>query len=82
MVHLGDFDRGMNDADLLEICSYLPKLKKWNVSGPVFTLTIDEAREWKRICPQLEYVKIWSEEGFSEEVKEVMNGLGITVDED
>jgi hypothetical protein len=79
----GDFDLDleMNDADIMEICFFLPKLKEWDVSGPRFTLTIDGAREWKRICPLLETVELAGEERLTEEVKEEMKVLGFTVEE-
>jgi hypothetical protein len=81
MVDLGCLDRGMNDTDLLEICFYLPKLKEWTVLVPEFNLTIDGAREWKRICPDLAKIYLGGNEILSDEVIEVMEGLGITVDQ-
>jgi hypothetical protein len=81
MVDLSEFDREMNDADLLEICSYLPKLKDWDVSGPRFTLTIDGARGWTRIYPLLETVDFVGDEELTltDEVKEVLQGLDVVV---
>jgi hypothetical protein len=81
IVGLSEFDRGMNDSDLLEICSYLPKLKEWDVLGTRFTLTIDGAREWKRICPLLETVDFVGDEELTltDEVKEVLQGLDVVV---
>jgi hypothetical protein len=81
IVDLGDFDREMNDTNLLEICSYLPRLREWSGSSTIFTLTIYGVREWKRICPLLEIFHFLGDEGLSEEVKEEMKGLGITVEE-
>jgi hypothetical protein len=79
-VDLGDFDREINDADILEICSYLPSLREWAMSSPRATITIDGAREWKRICPNLEIVNFFDGE-LSEEVEEVLRGLGVTVND-
>jgi hypothetical protein len=76
-VDLGDLDKEINDADILEICSYLPSLIEWTVSSPRSTLTIDGAREWKRICPNLETVLFFGGE-LPEEVKEMLRGLGVT----
>jgi hypothetical protein len=61
------------------VCSFLPKLREWTVSGPRFTLAINWAREWKRICPLLETVDFVGDEELTDEVKEVLQGLGITV---
>jgi hypothetical protein len=71
-------DQEINDSDIMEICSYLPSLNEWFVFSPRSTLTIDGAREWKRICPNLEIVK-FGREGLPEEVKKVLQGLGVTV---
>jgi hypothetical protein len=68
----------MNDDDILEICSYLPSLIELTVSSPRSTLTVDGAREWKRICPHLETVNFVGG-GLSDEVKEVLKELGVTV---
>jgi hypothetical protein len=43
------------------------------------TLTVDGAREWKRICPNLETFKFVGGGGLSKEVKEVLKELGVTV---
>jgi hypothetical protein len=73
--NLEGLDRAMNEVEILEICSYLPNLREWSVVGSVSTLTVEEAREWKRICPHLE--KVWFGELLSEEVKEELRGLGV-----
>jgi hypothetical protein len=73
---LGRFDQEMNDADILEICSYLPNLRQWSVLSPRTNISIDGAREWKRICLNLQTVR---GVGLSDEVKEVLQGLGVTV---
>jgi hypothetical protein len=78
-VALGRVHQEVNDADVLEICSYLPSLRSWYLICQRFTLTVDGAREWKRICPNLETVKFVGGGGLSEEVKEVLKGLGVTV---
>jgi len=76
---LAKIDQDMNEDDILGICSYLPSLREWAVTAPRSTLTIDGAREWKRICPDLESVYFGGgEEGLSEEVEEVLQGLGVT----
>jgi hypothetical protein len=75
---LGRVDQEMNDSDILEICSYLPSLREWVVDCPRTTLTVDGAREWKRICPNIKTVKFGVNRGLSEEVKEVLRGLGVT----
>jgi hypothetical protein len=80
-VDLGYVDQEMNDDDILEICYYLPSLNDWNIIGPGATLTVDGAREWKRICPRLTTV-MFGGEGLSAEVKEVMRELGVTEDDD
>jgi hypothetical protein len=67
---LRQIDREMGDLDILEICYYLPSLLCW-MFDERSTLTIDGAREWKRICPNLDGVQFM----MSEEVKEVLNGL-------
>jgi hypothetical protein len=77
-VFLGYIDQEMNDADILEICSYLPSLNEWIVICHRSTISIDGAREWKRICPNLETVK-FAGRGLSEEVKEALKGLGVSV---
>jgi hypothetical protein len=80
---LARFDQDMGDK---KICSYLPKLRKWSVIGSGFTVTVEGAREWKRICPKLSVVKfnfarvaggVVGRE-LSEEVIREMKGLGIT----
>jgi hypothetical protein len=76
---LGQVDQEINDADILEICSCLPNLRRWSVLSPRTTITIDGAREWKRICPNLKTVNFKRGGGLSEEVKEVLQGLGVTV---
>jgi hypothetical protein len=76
---LGRVDQEMNDADILEICSYLTNLRRWSVVSPRTTITIDGAREWKRICPNLQTVIIERDEGLSEEVKKFLQGLGVKV---
>jgi hypothetical protein len=73
---LGCVDQETNDADILEICSYLPNLRQWSVLSPRTNISIDGAREWKRICLNLETVR---GVGLSDEVKEVLQGLGVTV---
>jgi hypothetical protein len=75
---LSQVDQEINDDDILEICSFLPALNDWTVSSPRSTITIDGAREWKRICPNLETVQ-FSGGILSDEVKEVLQGLGVTV---
>jgi hypothetical protein len=65
---LGQIDQEMNDSDILEICSYLPSIRRWTVLSPRCTITIDGAREWKRICPNLETVNFIGGGGLSEEV--------------
>jgi hypothetical protein len=70
----------MNDADFLEIFSYLPSLREWIVDSSSFAITIDGAKEWKRICPNLQSFNIERGEGLSEEVKEVLKGLGVAVE--
>jgi hypothetical protein len=77
-VTLGQLDRDVGDSDILEICSYLPSVKEWSVLSHSYSLTIDGAREWKRICPNLETVNFGSR-GLPEEVKEVLQELGVTV---
>jgi hypothetical protein len=77
-VVLGRVDQEVNDSDILEICSYLPSLQEWTVISPRSTLTVDGAKEWKRICPHLTSIDIG--EGISEEVEEVLQGLGVTVE--
>jgi hypothetical protein len=79
-VVLGRLDQEVRDADILEICSYLPSLRTWSLICPRFTLTIEGAREWKRICPNLETVDLPDEGGLSEEVKEVLQELGVSVE--
>jgi hypothetical protein len=76
---LARVDQDTNDADILEIYSYLPSLRHWSLFVTLrATLTIDGAREWKRICPDLESVNFGRVGGgLSEEVKEVMRGLGV-----
>jgi hypothetical protein len=75
---LGPVDQKVNDSDILEICFYLPSLIEWTVASPRSTITVDGAREWKRICPDLEIVHFGSR-GLPEEVKEVLQELGVTV---
>jgi hypothetical protein len=75
---LAQFDQEMNDTDILEICSYLPSLREWTVYSPGSTITIDIAREWKKICPDLAIVRFVGG-GLSEEVNELLEGLGVTV---
>jgi hypothetical protein len=77
-VGLGKVDHAMNDADILEICFYLPSLIEWTVISPRSTITINGAREWKRICPNLKTVR-FVVGGLTDEVKEVLRGLGVTV---
>jgi hypothetical protein len=75
---LGIVDREINDVDILEICQYLPMLREctWFGTGlAISTLTIEGAREWKRICPHLTFIQTG---GFSEEVEELLIGLGVT----
>jgi hypothetical protein len=79
IVVLGRVDQELNDADILEICSYLPLLIYWSVLSPRSIITIDGAREWKRICPNLETVHFIGGGRLSEEVKEVLRGLGVIV---
>jgi hypothetical protein len=67
-------DPKMNGKDILEICSYLPLLRKWEVRS---TITINGATEWKRICPRLESVNCNGE--LSKKVEKVLQGLGVTV---
>jgi hypothetical protein len=55
---LDGIDRSLFDADILEICSYLPNWQCWDVVGMDSTLTIDGALEWKRICPLLDSVRL------------------------
>jgi hypothetical protein len=76
---LGRVDQEMNDHNILEICSYLSNLYYWVVISPRTTITIDGAREWKRICPNLQTVILERGEGLSEEVKEILLGLGVNV---
>jgi hypothetical protein len=77
-VALGNIDHAMNDDDILEICFYLPSLIEWTVASPRSTITVDGARKWKRICPDLETVHFLGG-GLPEEVEEVLQGLGVTV---
>jgi hypothetical protein len=74
-VDLGRLDQEVGDSDILEVCSYLPNLCRWSVLSP--RATIDGAKEWKRICPELETVQ-FAGGGLSEEVKEVLQGRGVT----
>jgi hypothetical protein len=79
-IFLGRAERELNDEDILEICSYLPLLREWAVMCPGTTLSIEGARVWKRINPDLESAHfVGGQEGLSEEVKEVFRGLGVTV---
>jgi hypothetical protein len=55
---LRGLDRAINEAEILEICSYLTDLRDWSVDGSGSTLTVDGVREWKRICPKLEKVVV------------------------
>jgi hypothetical protein len=75
-VGLTQIDQKLNDSDILEICSYLPNLRQWIVF-PRSPLTIDGAREWKRICPKLTSIDTGG--GFSPGFRNLMYGLGITV---
>jgi hypothetical protein len=69
-------DRDISESDILEICSFLPELKCLGVqASQSFDLTVDGAKEWKRICPQLESVKFGDE--LSEEVEEALNEMGV-----
>jgi hypothetical protein len=79
IVFLGPVEQEVNDVDILEICSFLPLLREWTffVTRRA-TLTVDGAREWKRICPNLETVR-FAAGGLSEEVKEALKGFGVTV---
>jgi hypothetical protein len=71
-------DRAMNEVDILEICSFLPELEYWVVK--VSDLTVDGAKEWKRICPNLKSIELlFSGGGGSKEVKEELRGLGLRV---
>jgi hypothetical protein len=79
---LAQIDQVINDSDILEICSYLPSLLEWTVFSPSSTLTIDGAKEWKIICPNLDTVNFIGGEGLPEEVKEVLRGLGVTFNDD
>jgi hypothetical protein len=74
---LRGLDRAMNEAEILEICSYLPDLRDWSVDGSGSTLTVEGAREWKRICPKLEEVGV--QRYVSDEVKEVLQVMGVSV---
>jgi hypothetical protein len=79
IVFLGPVEQEVNDSDILEICSYLPSLREWTLFVTRrATLTVDGAREWKRICPNLEIVHFIGGE-FPEEVKVVLQGLGVNV---
>jgi hypothetical protein len=71
----------MIDVDIFEICSYLPSLQEWTVISPRSTMTVDGAREWKRICPNLKTVHFIGRE-LSEVVKEVLQVLEVTVNEE
>jgi hypothetical protein len=64
----------IEDADVLEICSYFPALNVWstNCLGP--SLTVDGVRELKRICPQIYNVVVGE---LSTEVKEELTELKI-----
>jgi hypothetical protein len=77
-VVIAQIDQVMNDSDILKICSYLPSLREWSVLSPRSALTIDGARKWKRICPNLELVNFFGGE-LSVEVKDVLRGSGVTV---
>jgi hypothetical protein len=83
---LDGIDRSLFDADILEICSYLPNLQCWDVVGMDSTFTIDGVLEWKRICPLLGSVRFGTERmfgtrGMSEEVEEALMEMGINADE-
>jgi hypothetical protein len=76
IVSLGQVHQEMNDSDIIEISSYLPSLIDWTGFPPRSTLTIDGAREWKRICPRLETLRFTGGR-LSGEVKKVLQGLGV-----
>jgi hypothetical protein len=77
-VSFGVFERELNDDDILEVCYYLPSLREWTLFGTRFTITVEGAREWKRICPNLISIRGLSG-GLSEEVMEGFQGLGVTI---
>jgi hypothetical protein len=80
IVCVGEVNQAINDSDILEICSYLPSLIEWSVFPPRSSLTVDGAREWKRICPNLENVHFAGGEVLSDQVKDVLQDLGVTVE--
>jgi hypothetical protein len=76
-------DRDMNEADILEICSFLPDLQIWEGKVSGSDLTVDGAREWKRICPNFSTAYIDGGDDLdgavSAEVREELRGLGVKV---
>jgi hypothetical protein len=73
------FDPAWTEADFLEICSFLPDLREFG--GGEIPLAIEGVREWKRICPNLRMVRIIWGIRLTEEVKDELRGLGVTVEE-
>jgi hypothetical protein len=79
--------RVLSDSDILDICAFLPSLKEWFVCDVGSALTIEGAREWKRICPYIEIVEFnggldkrgLGYTGVSEEVKEAFREMEVKV---
>ena len=73
---LSEAHRPFSGFDILEISSFLPELQEWTGDSQSFGITVEMAREWKRICPKLEIVELL---GLSDEVEVVLQDMGVDV---